>query len=57
MGNVIPVVMGFGFFTAGAFLGEVFYVAGTFGMGFALIPIRPLLLCNQTRLLKKGGDD
>ena len=51
--NVIPVIMGFTFFTVGAFLGEVFYFAGTFGMGFALIPIRPLLLCNQTRLLKK----
>ncbi len=50
--NVIPVLMGFGFFIAGAFLGEVFYFAGTFGMGFALIPIRPLLLGNQTRLLK-----
>ena len=54
MMNVIPVIMGFGFFTAGAFLGEVFYFAGTFGMGFALIPIRPLLLCNQTRLWRQS---
>jgi hypothetical protein len=53
MMNVIPVIMGFTFFTVGAFLGEVFYFAGTFGMGFALIPVRPLLLCNQTRLLKQ----
>jgi hypothetical protein len=52
--NVIPVLMGFGFFTAGAFLGEVFYFAGTFGMGFALIPIRPLLLCDQTRLWRQS---
>jgi hypothetical protein len=52
--NVIPVIMGFGFFIAGAFLGEVFYFAGTFGMGFALIPVRPLLLCNQTRLWRQS---
>ncbi len=50
--NVIPVIMGFTFFTIGAFLGDVFYFAGTFGMGFALIPARPLLLCNQTILLR-----
>ena len=53
MMNILPVIMGFAFFTAGAFLDEVFYFAGTFGMGFALIPIRPLLLCNQTHLLKR----
>lgn len=52
--NVIPVIMGFTFFTISAFLGDVFYFAGTFGMGFALIPARPLLLCNQTRLLQNG---
>ena len=50
--NVIPVIMGFTFFTISAFLGDVFYIAGTFGMGFALIPVRPLLLCNQTSLLR-----
>jgi hypothetical protein len=50
--NVIPVIMGFTFFTISAFLGDVFYFAGTFGMGFALIPARPLLLCNQTILLR-----
>jgi hypothetical protein len=50
--TVIPVIMGFTFFTIGAFLGDVFYFAGTFGMGFALIPVRPLLLCNQTGLVK-----
>jgi hypothetical protein len=52
--NVIPVIMGFTFFTVSAFLGEVFYFAGTFGMGFALIPARPLLLCNQTSLLRNN---
>ena len=52
--NIIPVIMGFGFFTAGAFTGDVFYFAGTFGMGFALIPIRPLLLCNQTRIWRQS---
>ena len=52
--NVIPVIMGFTFFTISAFLGDVFYFAGTFGMGFALIPVRPLLLCNQTILLRAG---
>lgn len=50
--NVIPVVMGFTFFAISTFLGDVFYFAGTFGMGFALIPARPLLLCNQTSLLR-----
>ena len=50
--NVIPVVMGFSFFVVSAFLGDVFYFAGTFGMGFALIPARPLLLCHQTSLLR-----
>ena len=50
--NIIPVIMGFTFFTVSAFLGDVFYFAGTFGMGFALIPSRPLLLCNQTNLLR-----
>ena len=40
-----------GAFAGSAFLGDVFYFAGTFGMGFALIPARPLLLCNQTILL------
>ena len=50
--NVIPVLMGFTFFTISAFLGDVFFFAGTFGMGFALIRVRPLLLCNQTSLLK-----
>ena len=50
--NVVPVIMGFSFFAVSAFLGDVFYFAGTFGMGFALIPARPLLLCNQTSLLR-----
>jgi hypothetical protein len=54
--NVIPVIMGFTFFTISAFLGDVFYFAGTFGMGFALIPVRPLLLCNQTKLLEIRKD-
>lgn len=52
--NLLPTIMGLAFFAAGAFLGDIFYFVGTFGLGFALIPIRPLLLCNQT---KKGAGE